>query len=85
MKQDIGSFEDFLKSAIESVCETKIQSFTIEMSLLEGGLLDSIAIADLLALIEDEFSIEIPDDQINDQNFATPSSIWSMIQKVKSL
>lgn len=40
-----------------------------EESLFESGLLDSFALPDLVSALEKEFSIEIPDRDLNPRKF----------------
>ena len=40
-------------------------------SLFDSGLLDSFALPDLVSALEAEFSIEIPDSDLNPRKFAS--------------
>lgn len=40
-----------------------------EESLFESGLLDSFALPDLVSAIEEEFSIKVPDSDLNPRKF----------------
>ena len=40
-----------------------------EESLFESGLLDSFALPDLVSAIEEEFSIKVPDRDLNPRKF----------------
>ena len=51
-------------------------------SLLESGL-DSVAMVDLLAAVEDRFGLAVPPEEITPENFASRSSLASMILRLK--
>lgn len=55
-----------------------------EESLLEAGVLDSLAIVKLVAFIEDEFDVEIPDTDFDPDNFESVSSISQLIERVRN-
>ena len=40
-----------------------------EESLFESGILDSFALTDLIAALEQEFSINVPDSDLNPRKF----------------
>jgi acyl carrier protein len=40
-----------------------------DVSLFESGLLDSFALPDLVSALEQEFSIQIPDSDLNPRKF----------------
>jgi acyl carrier protein len=48
-------------------------------SLFESGLLDSFALPDLVAEIEREFSIQVPDADLNPRKFESISRIESYL------
>jgi acyl carrier protein len=50
-----------------------------EESLFESGLLDSFALPDLVSALEQEFSIKIPDSDLNPRKFDSISRIESYI------
>jgi D-alanine--poly(phosphoribitol) ligase subunit 2 len=70
--------KDFLIDKIEEIAFSKV---TIEESLWESGVLDSISIIEFSAEIEDEYGIEISFDEIIVENFETLSRLISFIEK----
>ena len=48
-------------------------------SLFDSGLLDSYALPDLVSALESEFSIKIPDSDLNPRKFDSISRIESYI------
>lgn len=48
----------------------------VESSELSGLGLDSMSIVALLADIENSYDVELPDDILNEETFATVGSLW---------
>ena len=57
-----------LLNVLKKVTTAKIPSDENE-SLFESGLLDSFALPDLVSEIEEEFSIKVPDRDLNPRKF----------------
>jgi len=51
-----------------------------EESLFESGLLDSFALPDLVSALEQEFSIKVPDRDLNPRKFDSIASIDKYLQ-----
>ena len=47
--------------------------------LLDDGIVDSMGAVELVAFLEDEFGIAIPDDEITVDNFGTIASIATFV------
>lgn len=52
--------------------------------LTSDGILDSLGMAELIVTIQDEFSIDIPQELIITENFQTIETIEVMIERVRS-
>ena len=50
-----------------------------DQSLFESGILDSFALADLVAALESEFGIGIPDSDLTPRKFETVARIVSYL------
>ncbi len=50
-----------------------------DTELIKSGILDSLAIFSLVTELEDEFKIEIDEDEITAANFSTPLHIETLI------
>ncbi len=48
---------------------SKLIDIAPEESLFESGILDSFALPDLVSALEQEFSIQIPDSDLNPRKF----------------
>jgi len=51
-----------------------------EESLFESGMLDSFSLADLIAALETEFSIRIPDSDLSPRKFDSIARIQAYLQ-----
>jgi acyl carrier protein len=50
-------------------------------SLFESGLLDSFALPDLVSAIEEEFSIKVPDRDLNPRKFDSVARIQTYLEE----
>ena len=50
--------------------------------LLEWGVIDSLALTDVLAFIEDEFEVTIPAEEITPENLRDLESIAALVARV---
>lgn len=62
---------------IETELETKLE---LSQDLFDNGL-DSFGVLRLLAMLEDEFSIVIPDEELVLENFQTPKNLVDLVEK----
>ena len=53
-------------------------------SLLENGILDSMAITRLIEHIEDRFEVSVSDEDLDPEQFETINAIVAMVQRLKS-
>jgi acyl carrier protein len=49
--------------------------------LLSAGILDSLAILQLVAYVEDQFGIKVPDEDVVFENFQSVSALTSYLEK----
>jgi D-alanine--poly(phosphoribitol) ligase subunit 2 len=54
-----------------------------DSELIEGGLVDSIGILELVSFIEESFALELPLDDFVPENFATPAAIVAMLDRLR--
>ena len=55
-------------------------AFSSDDSLLESGLIDSAGIFSLVALLESEFNITVPDEDIVPEHFETVKSVAAYVE-----
>lgn len=49
--------------------------------LIEAGIIDSLGVMTLLAFLEDQFSIQIPGEDLIPENFSSISTISALIER----
>jgi acyl carrier protein len=69
-------FTELLTPFLKFLGEREI---TPDASLRELGL-DSMQAIELLFAIEDTFGVTLPDDDMNDDTFATAGSLWTVVR-----
>ena len=52
-------------------------------SLFELGLIDSLAVVKTIAYCEEQFEIEIPDEELIPENFLTVRAIAELIERLR--
>ena len=52
-----------------------------EDSLIANGVIDSTGILELTQFVEDEFRVEVPDEEITPENFDTVSRILEYVER----
>ena len=52
-------------------------------TLIDEGILDSLAIISLVAEIEEEFDVQIPTVEIVPSNFNSAQAIWNLIERLQ--
>lgn len=50
-------------------------------SLLETGIVDSMGVMEVLAFLDEEFGVEVPDDDVTEENLGTVSSIVEYVAR----
>ena len=68
---------DILKEAKPDV------DFASEKALIDGGVLDSFDVVQLVMKLNEEFDIEIGAEEITPANFNSAESLWAMIQRLQ--
>ena len=57
--------------------------FANEKKLIDGGILDSFDVVQLVMKLNEEFDIEIGAEEIMPENFNSAESLWAMIQRLQ--
>lgn len=57
--------------------------FATAEGIVTNKLIDSIDIARLITMIEDEFDVEIGMEYMENSNFDSASAIWEMVQELQ--
>lgn len=78
----IHSVEDLcalIQSRITWARGEEPQTLAPDTPLLEQGLLDSLAIMNIVAALDKQAGIELPETEIVAANFRTPAALWSVV------
>ncbi|MFJ8948330.1 phosphopantetheine-binding protein [Streptomyces sp. NPDC102395] len=73
-------FEKVLRDHLPRLRE---QPLTDDTGLRDLGL-DSMKSVDLLFAIEDEMDVALPDDDLNEETFATAGSLWRAVDSART-
>ena len=77
-----AAIHEFLTT--EVFYDKDLADLDVEDSLLERGLLDSLAILKTVTFCEEEFGITIPDTDVLPDNFETVKAIAKLVEKQKA-
>ena len=57
--------------------------FDTETQLMTKGLLDSLAVVDIIANLEDMFDISVTMEYIQPANFESAAAMWAMVEELQ--
>ena len=57
--------------------------FSNEKHLYTDGILDSLAMVDVISIMEEEFGVIVTMDYMEPENFESAETIWKMIQELQ--
>lgn len=81
-----GICEKLRSFVLEKYPSARKQGLSDETQLLQGGLLDSLGILDLVTFVEQEFSVQVSDEELAPENFQDLKHLAAFVQgKVLSL
>lgn len=75
-----GETETKLRGLIESILPGA-RGIAPEGSLMEAGI-DSVAMVDLLASLEEGFGVQVPPEEITQENFASLRSLAELVERL---
>lgn len=73
--------EEKLVEIIYNLCEEDIVRTDLDLDLFEEGLLDSLAMAELLITIEDEFGVVLPPTEYDKSQLSTVRKIEQILKE----
>ncbi len=71
--------EEKLLNILEDICDDEAVRDDLDMDLFEEGLLDSLAIVELLVAIEDEFGVKISPTEYEKEELSTVHKIEKIL------
>lgn len=78
MTPDRHQLEDDMLQFVQSRCPNH-PDLTADTDLLDGNVLDSLLLMDLVFQIEDRYGIRLGSDEISPSNFRTTSAIVGLV------
>lgn len=73
--------EEKVLEMLVRICEDEIVKENREVELFETGLIDSLAFAELLIEIEDDFGVSLAPSEIDRKDIDTPQKIIDLIKE----
>lgn len=73
--------EEKILDILERVCDDEDVREDLDMNLIEEGLMDSLAIAELLVAIEDEFGIVLSPTEYEKEDLSTVHKIEEILRE----
>ncbi|MCF3102558.1 acyl carrier protein [Streptomyces roseoverticillatus] len=60
------------------------QQLSPDTPLLEQGLLDSLSIMQIVAALDSQAGIVLPDTEIVAANFRSPQALWGVVENIRA-
>ncbi|HEU4393299.1 MAG TPA: acyl carrier protein, partial [Solirubrobacterales bacterium] len=76
---ELAAFTEPLRAFVEDRHLDGRATLPDDAPLLEWGILDSLALADLMAFVEERFALQVPVDAITPSNFRDLRSIAALL------
>jgi acyl carrier protein len=81
-ERDIASrIESFVRDTFDVASNDP--NFGRELDLFEHAYVDSVGLTELLAFIEDEFSVDVPEDELMSEEFVTIDGMARVIARLR--
>jgi acyl carrier protein len=80
----ITSQTEQLREFISEITFKDMDQITEDTLLFEEGIFDSLGFLSLISFISEKFDIEVENDELNEENFATIRSVVSFISQKKN-
>lgn len=81
MEDIAGSIKEFIRRELQ-FDESTEERLSNETPLLEGGVIDSLGLMQLVGFLENEFDIEIDDADIRVDHFRSVGDIVRMVERI---
>lgn len=75
-----AAIHEFLVTELATECE----SFRSDENLLEQGVIDSLAIVKLVGFLEEQFQIEVDDEERIPENFESIDALSAFVQRKRN-
>jgi len=75
-----GPIKSIIRAFLEEISEI---SFEDEDNLFSLGVVDSLQVIELIAFLEEEFTIDIPAEHVNSHNFQSVLAMTKLVEHIK--
>jgi len=76
-----NKMKEKLLKILERICDDEIVRMDDELDLIENGLMDSLATAELLMEIEEEWGVVLSPSEYDKSDFSTVRKIMDILEK----
>ena len=76
---------DQLRNFISEITFTEIEKIKKDTFLFEEGIFDSLGFLSLISYLDEEFGIEVANDELSEENFESINAVVAFIAKKKNL
>ena len=77
-QESAGLIRDFIQQRFPLAGSVELTS---ELSLLESGIIDSLGVLDIVGFIEEQFGIEVQDDEMVAENFDSIGALTLFVNR----
>jgi acyl carrier protein len=73
-----------LRNFISEITFTDIDKIKEDTLIFEEGIFDSLGFLSLISFLDEEFGVEVENDELNEENFESINAIVAFIAKKKN-
>jgi acyl carrier protein len=74
-----------LRNFISEITFTDIDKIKEDTLIFEEGIFDSLGFLSLISFLDEEFGVEVENDELNEENFESINAIVAFIAKKKNI
>ncbi len=79
------SLTNQIRNFISEITFTDAVKITPDTNLFEEGIFDSLGFLSLISYLDEEFGVEVANDELNEENFESIKAVVAFISKKKNL
>lgn len=82
---DSISYSEKLRNFISEITFTEVEKIKDNTLLFEEGIFDSLGFLSLISFLNDEFGVEVDNNELNEGNFESIKAVVEFITRKKQL
>jgi acyl carrier protein len=79
------SLTNQIRNFISEITFTDAEKITADTNLFEEGIFDSLGFLSLISYLDEEFGVEVANDELSEENFESIKAVVAFISKKKNL